>query len=312
MFSRQCPVSEPVSDLTASAPLTGDALHPSESLFLMSSASAVAGLRRRISDFCRQKVSTVLTPLDADRFTRFALQLIDTRCLTPRRRDVPDWSVIAEATGIPVDRLRAAQRSLRPGLDAIDRTLRTVPSFERPSPAVKPPRRSPPKPLAGPSIPKPGQVERSRKRPPPTRTQSVRSLQPGEEPATFDEALDFHMSAYGDTAADLLAAILPDGGRFNVRSIRSWRQGRTTPRSVAALGLLKRIEARYGLEAGYFARLLPDPRRATTGHNAVDIGTAEHRRLAWHLPDDFSLRSRVEQEEILLWVRSTIIAGTTA
>ena len=41
--------------------------------------------------------------------------------------------------------------------------------------------------------------------------------------------------------------------------------------------------------------------RAAKGHQVAGIGDAERRRLAWHLPDDFSRRPLKEQEEILLY-----------
>lgn len=42
-----------------------------------------------------------------------------------------------------------------------------------------------------------------------------------------------------------------------------------------------------------------------------DIGPAERRRLAWHLPDDFNSLPFGKREEILEWVRRVIISGAT-
>lgn len=44
----------------------------------------------------------------------------------------------------------------------------------------------------------------------------------------------------------------------------------------------------------------------------LGLSHAEHRRLAWHLPDDFSTRQAKEQEEILAWVREVVIRGSTS
>jgi hypothetical protein len=43
----------------------------------------------------------------------------------------------------------------------------------------------------------------------------------------------------------------------------------------------------------------------------VGISKGERRRLAWHLPADFSRRPYAEQEEILTWVREVLISGST-
>ncbi|WP_234889865.1 hypothetical protein V6582_21150 (plasmid) [Agrobacterium vitis] len=42
-----------------------------------------------------------------------------------------------------------------------------------------------------------------------------------------------------------------------------------------------------------------------------DISAAERRRLAWHLPDDFSSLPFSKREEIIEWVRRVIISGST-
>src|SRR4051794_26456017 len=76
--------------------------------------------------------------------------------------------------------------------------------------------------------------------------------------------------------------------------------------------ILARIERRYELPPGYFKRLLPHASRATTGHRFVDASASERRRLAWHLPADFSARPPAERAEILSWVRNNIFGGSTA
>jgi hypothetical protein len=56
---------------------------------------------------------------------------------------------------------------------------------------------------------------------------------------------------------------------------------------------------------------MPHPALAATGHCIIGIGTAERRRLAWHLPDDFDRRPAAERETNLEWVRTVIITGST-
>jgi hypothetical protein len=75
--------------------------------------------------------------------------------------------------------------------------------------------------------------------------------------------------------------------------------------------MLRRIEQRYGLPLGYFKSKLPNPARAPSGLNLNGISKAMQRRLAWHLPDDFSSRSLTEQTKILDWVQNVVISGAT-
>ncbi len=83
------------------------------------------------------------------------------------------------------------------------------------------------------------------------------------------------------------------------------------PRSVASYDILARIERRYRLPAGYFKAKLPHQARSLHGHDLSDITPAERRRIAWHLPDDFSSLPFSKREEILDWVRRVIISGST-
>jgi hypothetical protein len=82
--------------------------------------------------------------------------------------------------------------------------------------------------------------------------------------------------------------------------------------SEDSLRILKLIEEKYDLPAGYFAskqgRAAP---RAISRKPIPGVSGHESRRLAWHLPDDFGDRSAPEQAEILAWVRTVIISGAT-
>jgi len=133
-----------------------------------------------------------------------------------------------------------------------------------------------------------------------------------EDPPTFVEALQLHMRRYGDTCWYLHRAITRPGEAFNRKTIVVWFNGEKPPRSVQSLEMLGRIERRYRLPPGYFKSKLPNPMRATKGHNVgAGIGDAERRRLSWHLPDDFNSLPFQKREEIIEWVRRVIISGTT-
>ncbi|MBB4091531.1 hypothetical protein GGQ79_000004 [Ochrobactrum pecoris] len=84
------------------------------------------------------------------------------------------------------------------------------------------------------------------------------------------------------------------------------------PRSVESFEILSRIERRYRLRDGYFKAKLPHQARSAYGLNVGEnIGAAERRRLAWHLPDDFNKLPFSKRQEILDWVRRVIISGST-
>ncbi len=78
------------------------------------------------------------------------------------------------------------------------------------------------------------------------------------------------------------------------------------------MAILAMIERRYRLPTGYFKSKLGNKSRAASGHTRLSsVSRSERRRLAWHLPDDFDGRPARERHEILEWVRSVIISGTT-
>lgn len=77
------------------------------------------------------------------------------------------------------------------------------------------------------------------------------------------------------------------------------------------MAVLARIERRYRLPAGHFKNLLPHPSRSTTRPTPSGLDQAEMRRLAWHLPDDFGARSPRQRLEIVEWIRTNVLGGTT-
>lgn len=131
------------------------------------------------------------------------------------------------------------------------------------------------------------------------------------DPSSFSEALALHMRRHGDSCNHLHRAITGPGDKTDRKTIQTWVLGTRAPGTVESLAILDRIEHRYRLPARYFRDKLDRSGRATARRAIPTLSTAERRRLAWHLPGDFSKRPKREREEILEWVRSVIIAGTT-
>jgi len=133
-----------------------------------------------------------------------------------------------------------------------------------------------------------------------------------KDPVPFHEALALHMARHGETAGRLLKAIMGTDDRTDRKTIAQWAAGIKTPRTVASLDMLARIERRYQLPVGYSRAKLPNRAHAARGHRKLEgISPSERRRLAWHLPDDFDRRSPAERAEIVEWVRRVVITGST-
>lgn len=129
-------------------------------------------------------------------------------------------------------------------------------------------------------------------------------------PLGFAAALDAEMRRHGDSAWSLHKALVAKGSTIDRTTLRTWRRNAKAPVTVQSLAAVDLIEHRYRLPAGYLRSRL-SPARGVSGHALPGIPVSERRRLAWHLPDDFSARSLEEQAEIVAWVRETILTGGT-
>ncbi|NUB04618.1 hypothetical protein FW320_00200 [Azospirillum sp. Vi22] len=304
---------------------------------------------RVIAQYCRQRVAAVFPPRQVERFEEYLLGCFKAGTRPPMSSAGWAWSKIATECGIDPEHLRAKKDSVEPLLFALNREIERAPHREPPTPVTARPLRTKEGRPSRQHVPPPEGMKRSptgsihggfRKRPtepkaerPVTRAAEI-SLAPmpakrrgrkpkdrvryplalwefWDDPNAFHEALDMHMRRHGEASYALWASIVKPGETFHKSTIYGWRRGVKAPRSAESLDVLGRIEARYRLPPGYFKAKLPHPARATSGQPMPGISTAERRRLAWHLPDDFDTRPIAEQEEILTWVRETIVSGST-
>lgn len=130
-------------------------------------------------------------------------------------------------------------------------------------------------------------------------------------PLDFHTALDLQMRRHGEPAHRLHRALKAAGGLTDRKTIFDWRRGIRTPQTPASLKVIDMIEERYRLPNRYLRSRLAQP-RATAGLVPSNIEPSEARRLAWHLPDDFTRRTARERAEILAWVRTNVLSGGTA
>ena len=130
--------------------------------------------------------------------------------------------------------------------------------------------------------------------------------------ACFHEAFALHLERHADSIGHLHKALSHVGAKIERSPFVQWAAGKKVPTSVKSLAILAMIERRYRLPTGYFKAKLVNKSRAASGHTRLSgVSRSERRRLAWHLPDDFDVRPARERHEILEWVRSVIISGTT-
>ena len=266
-----------------------------------------AAFPRMLTDYLRKRAAHLFPPRELEQLRLHLLERLQRVEKLPASGGGIDWRRLAGDAGVDADLMFQAKDVLRPGLEALRREIAARP---RPKPKASS-RKSR-------AAPTQGAVTAPRKR----RPGAGRPCKPviafpqpesdvWDDPSTFHEALVLHMRRHGDSSLSLTRAILASDETLETSTIVSWRRGVKAPRSIASLDILRRIERRYRLPAGYFQAKLPHPARAATGHQPAGVSSAEMRRLAWHLPDDFGERPAAEQEEILEWVRRVVISGST-
>jgi hypothetical protein len=263
-----------------------------------------AAFPRYLSDYLRKRAAHLLPPRDLEKLrTHLLHRLVQAEKLPAVGRGI-DWRRLAADAEVDADLLLQAKDVLRVGLMSLQREIAT-----RPQPKVAQPKRMPEPPQPLPSDTRPS---RRRGRPPePVVANPEPKTEVWEDPPSFHAALTLHMRRFGDTTVTLCRAIQAPGESLQTSTLVTWRNGKKAPQNVSSFDLLRRIERRYHLPAGYFRAKLPHPARAATGHAPAGVSPAEMRRLAWHLPDDFANRPALEQEEILEWVRRVVISGST-
>jgi hypothetical protein len=267
-----------------------------------------------ISDYCRKRVAVILSPLETDAVCQYLTILLDHRILPPSLNVDDTWAEISRATGVSADRLKSGHQELAPVLEALTRSIsrlntkkrrkahaatrcsKTVRSRENDAVSSRVRKSKPRNQLNTADI-----VEET---PTPLWTQ-------WDDPTTLAQALQLHIERHGETRFGVHRSITDQGYAIDYRGFVRWCTGHRVPRSVGSLNILKALERRYRLPAGYFKNKLSHRARASQGHMPGTIPSSERRRLAWHLPDDFNLRTSEEREEILSWVNRVILTGST-
>ncbi len=282
--------------------------------------------QRKISEFCELRIAPIASRRVLENIRPYLASLIVYRKSPPLLNGHIDWTMIGQACEIEAELTAELKKQLRPGLDAIIRWLGAPPAAEErrpPKSTVRSGKMAPIRKAASArSAPHPqsaatdGTFVRSASTlrgpaPKPISPFPEALFEATEDPASFQDALVYHMRRFGDTYWQLHRAVVHLDEKFENKTLLSWMQGERVPRSVASFNTLRRIERRYRLQEGYFKDKLPHQARSVYGHDLGDISPAERRRISVHLPDDFSNLPFTKREEILDWVRRVIISGST-
>lgn len=282
--------------------------------------------QRKISKFCELRIAPVASRRVFENIRPYLASLIIYRKSPPLLNGHIDWKMIGQACGIEAELTAELKKQLRPGLDAIIRWLGAPPATEErrpPKPTVSTGKMTPAKKAASArSARQPqraaidGTFVRSASTSPGPAPKPISPFpealfEATEDPASFQDALVYHMRRFGDTYWQLYRAVVHLNETFDNKTLLSWIHGERVPRSVASFNILRRIERRYRLSEGYFKEKLPHQARSLYGHDLGDISPAERRRISLHLPEDFNSLPFTKREEILDWVRRVIISGST-
>ncbi|WP_234885243.1 hypothetical protein [Rhizobium rhizogenes] len=272
-----------------------------------------------VADFCNIRLASVLANEEVAKFRSYMVGLVTSQTPVPRVDGTCNWEIIARRSGIGEHLDATVRKLVASGFDAITRWQLTEKRRQK-TEATKQKSRSGDR---TPSISHTNAIQCTEKVRVGGKSRAGRKPKLVEEfpealweievdPPLFADALQMQMLRHGDTTWHLRQAVIDANDGFNYKTIQTWIKGTRYPRTVNSLAVIARIERRYRLEPGYFRAKFPHPARSATGFDVgLDIGRAEKRRLAWHLPEDFNILPVAKQKEIVEWIRRVIISGAT-
>ncbi|MFO1247330.1 MAG: hypothetical protein U1E93_03700 [Alphaproteobacteria bacterium] len=127
----------------------------------------------------------------------------------------------------------------------------------------------------------------------------------------FAIVLDTLMATHGMNEPALLKAIGKRKDQKSIKSIRSWRTGRTRPRAGKYLNVLEALEQTLSLPVGRLANL-SGARASVFYRVAKKFHLSSQQLLRWHMPDDFDVRPEAERQEIMDWISANVLPCGTA
>ncbi|MGK6315588.1 hypothetical protein [Neorhizobium sp. DT-125] len=175
---------------------------------------ASSQFQRKISEFCEVRIAPVTSRRVLENIKPYLISLVIYRKSPPLLNGRINWTAIADACGIDDELTVELKKQLRPGLDAIIRWLGAPAALEdlRPSkPKIKPAKTdirargsttlSTRKPRRRGSEGAPVQAASAQRgpQPKPIREFPEPLFEATDDPATFQDALVYHMRRFGDS-----------------------------------------------------------------------------------------------------------------
>jgi len=206
--------------------------------------------QQKISQFCELRIAPITSRRVLENIRPYLTSLIIYRKSPPLLNGRIDWTMISQACGIEAELTAELKKQLRPGLDAIIRWLGTPPAAEE---------RRPPKQTASSSKMAPARkaASASSTRKPQcaatdgtfarsastSRGPAPKPISPfpealfeaTEDPASFQDALVYHMRRFGDTYWQLYRAVVHLDETFDTRRCYPGCRGSACPAPLPAL-----------------------------------------------------------------------------
>jgi hypothetical protein len=127
----------------------------------------------------------------------------------------------------------------------------------------------------------------------------------------FAVVFDTLLATHDCTELALLKSLGMRRNEKALRSIQSWRAGKTKPRAGKYLNLLEKIEAKLEVPAGRLANLSGG--RSSVFYRILSKHNPAHQQLIrWHMPTDFDMRPEGERQEIMAWISANVLPCGTA
>lgn len=124
----------------------------------------------------------------------------------------------------------------------------------------------------------------------------------------FRSTLVRTLKTRGDSERSLLQAI-GRSNRNDAALLHCWTTGVSAPEKDRSFRLLRKIEQHYGLPKGHFKSILRKP--SARQRLLKSVCSFDRELLSWHLPKDFDNRTEAQQQEIVVWLKNSILKGST-
>lgn len=223
----------------------------------------------RLADCCNRRLAPIFAPDELRTLRDYLQHLLERNEYPPYRGSRLDLFSLSAMLFLNLDHLKQHRHSLQPVFDALSRTVAERGLRPNKAPAEKPesvallhPHQGQQHPGAQSNAASSKQRKRSGRLPRPIVEFPEPLHATWNEPGTFGEALQLHARRHGETIYHLYNAVVLPADGVNRSTLINWGRGKKIPRAANSLEILGRIERRYRLPTGYFAKMAGPSDRA--------------------------------------------------